>query len=83
MGIRFHPHAEHRLKERGAREDKFQAAVYSGERFQAKYGRVGFRRNFQFDDLWQGKHYKNKQIEAYAIEEHGDWLIISVIVKFF
>jgi hypothetical protein len=73
MRIRLHPHAENRLKERGANEEGVQATVYTGERFQAKYGRTGFRRNFLFDDPWQGKHYKNKQIEVYAVEEHGDW----------
>jgi hypothetical protein len=54
----------------------------SGERFPAKFGRTGFRRNFPFDGEWNGKRYATKQIEAYAVEEEG-WLVITVIVKFF
>jgi hypothetical protein len=54
----------------------------AGERFEAKFGRIGFRRNFAFDGEWNGKRYGAKQVEAYAVEEEG-WLVITVIVKFF
>ena len=63
--------------------DEVSAAVNGGEQFEAKYGRTGFRRNFHFDGYWQGKHYLNKQLEAYAFQENGDWLVITVIVKYF
>ena len=36
-----------------------------------------------FDSEWRGKHYAGKQIEAYCVEERGDWLVITVIVKYF
>lgn len=83
MRIRLHPHARARLEERGGTMDEMSAAVNGGERFEAKYGRTGFRRNFHFDGYWQGKRYLNKQLEAYAVQEGGDWLIITVIVKYF
>lgn len=82
MEIRFHPHALERLAERGANEEEVRAALEGGEQFPAKHGRTGFRRNFSFDEKWNGKHYAVKQIEAYAVEENG-WLVITVIVKFF
>jgi hypothetical protein len=53
-----------------------------GERFPAKFGRNGFRRNFPFEAPWRGRRYATKQIEAYAVRE-VDWLVITVIVKFF
>ena len=49
--------------------------VESGERFGAKYGRIGFRRNFPFNREWAGTRYATKQVEAYAVEENG-WLVI-------
>ena len=58
------------------------AAVSEGERFPAKFGRTGFRRNFPFDSEWQGRSYKTKQVEAYAVEE-DEWLVITVMVKCF
>lgn len=80
--IRLHPHALERLAERGANHEEVLATLESGERFLAKYGRTGFRRNFVFESEWNGTHYANKQVEAYAVEEEG-WLVITVIVKFF
>ena len=82
MSVRLHPHALERLVERGATESEVVATVESGERFPAKFGRAGFRRNFQFDTEWNRKRYATKQIEAYAVEEDG-WYVITVIVRFF
>ena len=82
--VRLHPHALDRLLERGATEEEVIATVEGGEAFPAKYGRTGFRRNFASRVLWRGKHYETKQIEAYAVqEEDGDWLVLTVITKYF
>lgn len=83
MTVRLHPHAMARLQERGATEQEVRAAIETGERFEAKFGRTGFRRNFPCDSEWQGKRYRNKQIEVYAVEENFEWVVITVIVKFF
>jgi hypothetical protein len=81
--VRLHPHAIARLQERGGTEQEVKATVETGERFEAKFGRTGFRRNFSYDGEWQGKRYPNKQIEAYAVEEDSEWLVITAIVKYF
>jgi hypothetical protein len=81
--MKFHTHAVIRMIERGASEEEVTAAVSEGERFAAKFGRQGFRRNFAFGGLWRGRHYHMKQVEAFAIREDNDWLVISVIVKYF
>ena len=81
--IRFHAHAQERADERGANKSEVIATVEDGERFAAKFGRTGFRRNFTFDGVWRGKRYGTKQIEVFAVEEEGDWLVITVLVKYF
>jgi hypothetical protein len=83
MLVRFHPHARERMAERGAGEGEVAATVSGGERFPARFGRTGFRRNFLFEAAWRGRHYATKQIEAYAVEEDDSWLVITVIVKYF
>ena len=83
INIRLHPHARERLQERGATESEVIATISGGERFQAKFGRKGFRRNFPFNHFWRGRMYNTKQIEAYAVEEGDGWLVITFIVKFF
>ena len=81
--MRIHPHARDRMIERGASEDEIAGTIRDGERFPAKFGREGFRRNFRFDGLWRQRQYAMKQVEALAVFEDGDWLVISVIVKYF
>ena len=83
MIVRLHPHARDRLAERGATEDEVIATVTDGERFPARFNRTGFRRNFPFSGQWRGKAYPAKQVEAYAVQEEGAWLVITVLVKFF
>lgn len=83
MVVRFHPHARARIEERGITEDEVRATVERGEQFPAKFGRTGFRRNFPSGSLWRGKQYSTKQIEVYALREGSDWLVITVIARFF
>jgi hypothetical protein len=82
MNITLHPHALARLAERGATEAEDIDTVRLGERFPAKFGRTGCRRNFAYNGLWKGRRYSTKQVEAFAVPENG-WLVITVIVKYF
>ena len=82
MTIRLDPHAQDRSTKCGATDVEVLATVESGERFPAKFGRPG-RQDSPFANVWRGRHYSTKQIEAYAVDEDGDWLVITVIVKYF
>lgn len=57
------------MAERGATEREVINTVNLSERFPAKFGRTGFRRNFAFSGEWLGRAYSTKQIEVYAVEE--------------
>lgn len=83
MTVNLHPHAQARLAERGVTEEEVILAVEAGERFDAKFGRVGFRRNVSFNKRWRGKRYKIKQVEAYVIRRYDGWLVISVVARYF
>jgi len=80
--VRLNPHAAARMAERGATEAEVVATVEQGERFAAKFGRTGFRRNFPFGGPWRGRTFATKQVEAYAVQEQG-WLVITVIVRYY
>ncbi len=71
------------MAERGATDTEVSAAIQEGERFEAKFGRTGFRRNFVFEREWRHDFYRTKQVEAYAVREGQDWLVITVIVRYF
>jgi hypothetical protein len=83
MIVRLHPHARERLSERGATEEEVHATVLGGETFPAKFGRNGFRRNFRFDSVWRDRHYAIKQVEAFAVREGEDWLVITVVTRYY
>ena len=71
------------MRERGANENEVSVTIEQGEQFPAKLSRTGFRRNFNFDGKWRGRHYKNKQIEVFAVKENTDWVVITVITRYF
>lgn len=71
------------MAERGATEAEVFGTMEEGERFPAKFGRTGFRRNFAYGGTWRGQRYASKQVEAYGVEEGDGWLVITVIVKYF
>ena len=83
MNVRLHPHAKQRMLDRGATETMIIPAVQGGSSFPAKYGRTGFRRVFAYDTAWRGRQYANVKLEAIAVQDAGDWLVLTVIVKFF
>jgi hypothetical protein len=58
--MRLHAHAVARMAERGTNEDEVAATINEGERFPAKFGRAGFRRNFTFNGEWRVRMYGNK-----------------------
>lgn len=71
------------MRERGATEDEVKATVMQGEQFPAKFGRIAFRRNFPFNSEWRGRHYRTKQVEVYVVQEGTDWLVVTVITRYF
>lgn len=68
---------------RGVSVRDIELTVGGGESFPAKFGRTGFRRNLPFGGEWRGKLYETKQVEVYAVEEDGAWLVISVVARYF
>jgi len=82
LPVRLHPHAAERAAERGATEAELIATIATGERIPAKHDRTGFRRNFPGSFAWRQRTFDTKQVLAYAVEQDGDWLVITVIVKF-
>ena len=71
------------MGQRGATQEHVIETVENGERFEAKFGRIGFRRNFVFEKKWRNRYYKTVQLEVYAVKEDNDWLVISVITRYF
>ena len=71
------------MDERGATEQEVVRTVEDGEKFHAKFGRTGFRRNFAFTETWRGRVYRTKQVEVLAVEVDGGWLVITVLTRYY
>lgn len=83
MAVMIHPHAWERMRERGATEYEVRMTVSKGEKFLAKFRRVGLRHNFRFESNRNGKFFRMKQIEVYGVKERRDFIVITVVVKYF
>ena len=83
MTVHLHPHARERMVERGATENEIIATVEGGEQFPVRFGRTGFRRNFTSEQKWRDQFYRTKQLEVIAVADGDDWLVLTVIVRYF
>lgn len=83
MTVRFHPHALERLAERGTTEEEVVVTIQNGEQFSAKFGRVGFRKSFPFGATWRGRSYSTKEVAVFAVQENVDWLVITVVTRYY
>lgn len=71
------------MEERGATENEVRTAISKGEKFPAKFGRTGFRHSFPFESNRNGKFFRIKQVEVYGVDEERDFIVITVVVKYF
>jgi len=72
------------LKERGATPSEAVRTVRNGTRTPAKFGRFEFVARYPFGNMWLGKAYATKEVHAIAAPRGpNNWLIITVIVKYF
>ena len=83
MAILIHPHARERMEERGATEAEVITTVNKGEKFPARHARVGFRHDFAFESYRDGRFFRVKQVVVFGIMELGDFIVITVVVRYF
>ncbi len=49
----------------------------------ANHGRTAFRRNFPGPLAWRDRTFDTRQLDVYPVREDDDWLVITILVKFF
>ena len=81
--IDFSKHALDQMKERGASESEVIDTIRSGEKVPAKQGRQGYRKNFQYNQVWGGKQYATKQVMAIIVDEPNAIVVITVFTFYF
>lgn len=81
--IEFSQHALEQMAERGAAQEETIAAIRTGETVPAKRGRHGYRRNFQYNQLWGERRYVVKQVLAIVAEEPDRLVVVTVFTFYF
>jgi len=81
--IRFSQHAREQMVERGADEHEVIETIRAGEQVPAKHGRLGYRKNFQYNHLWGGRTYAIKQVLAIVVEESDALIVVTVYTFYF
>ena len=81
--IHFTLHALLSLKKRGAAEEEAKQSVTEGNQTPAKYGRLEAAKTFSYNGLWNGNHYRWKQVVPIFVEELDRIVVITVYVFYF
>jgi len=81
--IELSHHAREQMAERGAEEEEVIEAIRSGERVPAKRGRLGYRKNFQYNRTWGGRTYAIKQVLAIVAQEEEQLVVVTVYTFYF
>jgi hypothetical protein len=76
--VRFSRHALQQMAEHGATREEVLESIRSGEQVPAKRGRLGYRKNFQYEHLWGGRYYAMKQVLAVVAEEPEMLIVVTV-----
>lgn len=81
--IEISQHAWEQMAERGASEEEVLRAIEQGENEPALMGRTTYRKNFQFDRMWRGRHYRVKQVAPIVAEEEDKLVVVTVYTFYF
>lgn len=81
--IRLSGHAKEQLFFRGTTEEEVIETIQTSEWQLAELGRLESRKNFPFENQWNKKYYKTKQVRPIFIEEEKEIVVITVYTYFF
>ena len=83
LPIEISSHAREQMRERGAGEAEVVTSIREGDREPARKGRIMYRKNFQFEQMWRGRRYRNKQVAPIVAEESDRLVVVTVYTFYF
>jgi hypothetical protein len=81
--IRLSGHAIEQLLFRGTTEDEVIDAISTSTWGSAELGRRDCRKSFTFENIWNTKYYKIKQVRPIFIEGESEIVVVTVYTYFF
>ena len=80
MKIIIEPHTLKRASERGAIESEIIEVINNGFEISAKSNRLARAKVFEYNSIWNEKHYQQKRIEVIYTIESDSIVTITVYV---
>ena len=80
MEIQIDRHTLERAQERGANEIEIKDVILSGFSIEAKYGRIGKAKIYEFKKKRLNNFYEQKRIEVFFIIEKEKIITVTVYV---
>ena len=81
--IRLSFHAGMQLSYRGATEEEVFDTIQTSDWEPSELGRLECRKDFEFNNTWNKKFYKTKQVRPIFAEEDNEIVAVTVYVYFF
>ena len=80
MEIQIDLHTLERAEEQGTNEGEIKDVINTGFSIQAKYGRIGKAKIYEFKQNRFNKYYEQKYVEVFYIVEEDKIITITVYV---
>jgi len=81
--IKLSGHAKEQLFFRGTTEEEVIETIRTASWQPAVLGRLECRKNFVFENEWNNKYYKIKQVRPIFVEEEKEMVVVTVYAYFF
>ncbi|MCM8756572.1 MAG: hypothetical protein NC816_05840 [Candidatus Omnitrophica bacterium] len=81
--IRLSAHAKIRASLRGATEEEIIETVKTSEWQTYELNKFEYQKDFIFNQFWNNKFYKTKQLKPIFVEEEKEIVVVTVYVYYF
>ena len=81
--IRLSEHAREQLAYRGTNEAEVSETIRTSKWEPAELNRLRCQKDFAYNQKWNNKHYKTKQVKPIFVEEPNEIVVVTVYVYYF
>lgn len=81
--IRLSEHAKMQLWRRGTTEEEIVESIRTSKWFSVELDRTQCKKDYEFNSIWNNKHYETKQVNPIFVEETTEIVVITVYVFYF
>jgi hypothetical protein len=81
--IRLSKHAKEQLFFRNSTEEEIVETIETSYWEFAELDRLECKKNFSYENDWNGKYYKTKQVRPIFVDEDEEIVVITIYTYFF